>query len=87
MAKYLLSIDQGTTGTTALVMALDGRTHRAAGQRSFVSVLAPQCMVADALTKVVLARGARSEPVLQKYGAGAYFYSERSGWLGLGLAA
>jgi glycerol kinase len=26
MAKYLLSIDQGTTGSTALVMALDGRT-------------------------------------------------------------
>src|SRR5579884_3726213 len=26
MAKYLLAIDQGTTGTTALVVAPDGRT-------------------------------------------------------------
>ncbi|MEY4547785.1 MAG: hypothetical protein RL685_3980, partial [Pseudomonadota bacterium] len=26
MNRYLLSIDQGTTGSTALVMGMDGRT-------------------------------------------------------------
>jgi thiamine biosynthesis lipoprotein len=36
-----------------------------------VSVVAPHCMVADALTKVVALRGAASAPVLASYGAEA----------------
>ena len=36
---------------------LDGVRRRTVGTRSFVSVVAEQCTVADALTKVVLAKG------------------------------
>jgi thiamine biosynthesis lipoprotein len=65
---------------------LHGTTRRAVGGRSFAAVAAPSCMVADALTKPVLALGARAEPLLRRYGAIAYLYSARRGWRILGGA-
>jgi FAD:protein FMN transferase len=59
---------------------LDGRSGRGVGADSFVSVIAEQCLVADALTKVVLARGTRAKTVLTAFGATAYFHSRRFGW-------
>lgn len=59
---------------------LDGRSGRGVGAHSFVSVIAEQCLVADALTKVVLARGMRAKPVLTAFGATAYLHSPRFGW-------
>jgi thiamine biosynthesis lipoprotein len=57
-----------------------GRTGAATGRRSFVSVLAPTCMIADALTKVVLAQRMRAAPVLERFGAVAYWHNVRLGW-------
>ena len=57
-----------------------GRTGAATGRRSFVSVVASTCMVADALTKVVLAQRRRAEPVLARFGAVAYWHNIRLGW-------
>ncbi len=57
-----------------------GRRRGAIGTRSFVSIVAERCMIADALTKVVLAGGQRSEGLLRRYGATAYLHSARSGW-------
>jgi thiamine biosynthesis lipoprotein len=57
-----------------------GRTGAAIGRCSFVSVLAPTCMVADALTKVVLAQRMRAVPVLEQFGAAAYWHNVRLGW-------
>lgn len=62
---------------------IDGRRRRAAGTGSFVSVLAQDCVVADALTKVVLAQGARSEALLRRFAASAYLHHERYGWRAL----
>lgn len=45
-----------------------------------VSVLAAEGMVADALTKVVLASGATALPLLAHYGAVAYRHDEDGGW-------
>ena len=59
---------------------IHGLQRAAVGTRSFVSVVAEQCVIADALTKVVLARGAKSASVLGKYGATAYLHSARGGW-------
>jgi thiamine biosynthesis lipoprotein len=59
---------------------LDGRSGRGVGAGSFVSVVAEQCLVADALTKVVLARGMRARTVLSAFGATAYMHSPRFGW-------
>jgi len=65
---------------------LDGRSGRGVGAHSFVSVVAEQCLVADALTKVVLARGMHAKTVLTAFGATAYLYSRRVGWRRVGSA-
>ncbi len=57
------------------------------GLRSFVSVLAPECLVADALTKIVLALGVSSGRLLRELGAGAYLYDAAHGWRTLGIGA
>lgn len=61
----------------------DPRRRRTMGVRSFVSVVAESCMIADGLTKVVLAKRARSAPILRKYGATAYLQNGRGEWLTL----
>ena len=44
-----------------------------------VSVVAPACMIADALTKVVLLRGARAAPIVAAFGARAVILSPAAG--------
>ncbi len=51
---------------------VDGRTRQPVLRSFSVSVRAPSCLVADALTKVVLARGAAAASVLGQFGATAY---------------
>lgn len=53
----------------------------------FACVAAPQCVWADGLTKVVLARGARSAPLLRAFGARAYAFGPRREWRSYGAAA
>ncbi len=62
---------------------VDGRTRQAAPLDVFVSVASPTCVAADALTKVVLACGDKSEPILRKWRATAYICDTR-GWRTLG---
>jgi FAD:protein FMN transferase len=52
---------------------VNGTTHRSVGTHSFVSVVAENCMIADALTKIVLARGANAAGLLARHNATAYF--------------
>ncbi len=66
---------------------IDGVRRRSMGTRSFVSVLAQQCMTADALTKVVLSQGMKSDPVLRRFSATAYLHSPNYGWRQLGASA
>lgn len=61
-----------------------GSDHRAVVSGRFVSVVAPTCMVADGLTKVVLAEGSNLETVLAACDATAYLYAPVSGWKILG---
>lgn len=63
---------------------VDGASGGSAGTTRFVSVTAAECMTADALTKVVMAAGVGSEPVLGRYGAVAYMYEAPGGWITLG---
>lgn len=46
----------------------------------FVSVMAPYCVDADALTKVVMAMGMESAPILKHYSAKAFTYTPLQGW-------
>jgi thiamine biosynthesis lipoprotein len=57
-----------------------GTRRHAVGARSFACVVASTCVVADALTKVVLARGARSAPLLRRYGAVAHLHGSDGIW-------
>jgi thiamine biosynthesis lipoprotein len=59
---------------------VDGAVRRTVAPR-FVSVLAHSCAVADALTKVVMARGTRSSAVLRHYTARALLSEQPTGWL------
>lgn len=61
-----------------------GRRRRAIGSARFACVIAEHCMIADALTKIVLAQGQQSESLLRRYGATAYLHSARQGWQTLG---
>jgi FAD:protein FMN transferase len=60
---------------------LDGRRGLPVGTFSSASVIAPTCMVADALTKVVLAASAPvARRVLAHFDAQAATHSARHGW-------
>jgi len=61
---------------------VEGGTHRSVGTASFVSVVASDCMTADALTKIVLALGSGADGILKEFNATAYFHD--GGWQTLG---
>ena len=67
---------------------VDGVSGESASTTRFVSVAAMECLVADALTKVVMAAkgagGAAADPVLRRFGATAYMCEADSGWTILG---
>ena len=56
---------------------IDGRRRQPVGMRSFVAVVAERCVIADALTKAVLALGKRSENLLRRYDATAHLRAPR----------
>lgn len=62
---------------------VDGRTRLPAAADRFACVVAEQCVIADALTKVVLADGPGSAPVLRSFRASAYLHDPKYGWCGI----
>jgi thiamine biosynthesis lipoprotein len=66
---------------------LHGRSRSSIGRCECVSVVAPQCMQADALTKIVLACGVACVPLLQALDATAYLQNANGEWSTLGAAA
>jgi thiamine biosynthesis lipoprotein len=59
---------------------VDGIGRTPTSTDRFVCVVAEQCMVADALTKVVMAKGSECADVLRAFGASAYIYDLSDGW-------
>ena len=53
-----------------------GVTHRSVGTHSFASVVARDCMTADALTNIVLALGPQAGAILRANDATAYFHDD-----------
>jgi FAD:protein FMN transferase len=64
-----------------------GAARRPMGSRTFACVMAEQCVIADALTKVVLGTRSRGAAILRQFGATAHVYTARSGWHTIGAAA
>jgi len=63
------------------------RTGAPAKLECSISVLAPDCLTGDALTKIVAVMGAKAGSVLRRFGAGAYLLSEQGKQRILGAAA
>jgi thiamine biosynthesis lipoprotein len=63
---------------------LDGRTRAPVPPNRFVTLVAPTCMAADALTKPVMAQGDASAGLLRHYGAAAYLLDEALDWTSFG---
>ena len=59
---------------------VDGVSRTPARPDRFVSVLCEECLVADALTKVVLVEGERCQPVLELFNATAYLHDPGGEW-------
>ncbi|MFC5742631.1 FAD:protein FMN transferase [Dyella tabacisoli] len=64
-----------------------GLTRSSIGRHDCVTVVAPQCMHADALTKLVMARGAASVDLLEHFGAAAYCQDAHGNWSALGQSS
>jgi thiamine biosynthesis lipoprotein len=56
----------------AVCALVDGRSGQPVQSRSSISVRAPRCVLADALTKIVAASGDASHPALAAFGATAF---------------
>lgn len=76
-----------TFGDTGQSAHMHGRTRAGVGAQTCVSVVAPTCMHADALTKIVLAARADSVALLQRLDATAYLHDASDTWSVLGAAA
>lgn len=63
---------------------IHGRMRQSIGMTSFVSVIAQDCIIADALTKVVLTLGGDAADVLARFGATAYLQDARGEWRVIG---
>jgi thiamine biosynthesis lipoprotein len=59
---------------------VDGVYRSPAPTDRFVCVVAERCVIADALTKVVMAQGAESAAVLRQFGASTYLHDPGHGW-------
>lgn len=73
-----------STSDATRAVYIEGRERWAVAPGQFVSVVAPSCMLADGLTKVVLAEGSNLEVVLAACEASAYLYAPHMGWKILG---
>lgn len=89
----ILELREGSVASSAAdhgpVTHFDGRRTRNAPRiastcLAFVSVVAPSCVLADALTKVVLTLGTDAAKVLAAFGASAYLYAPDQGWQVIG---
>lgn len=69
---------QKRRGRAVISSLLDGRTRRCSRKLISVSVAAPVCMIADALTKIVFVLGEKSAALLARYHADALLL-EREG--------
>ena len=63
---------------------LNARTGRSIRAQRAVSVVAETCLIADALTKVVLADARLGERLLRRHGASACLHDRARGWRLLG---
>ncbi|MDE2257136.1 MAG: FAD:protein FMN transferase [Xanthomonadaceae bacterium] len=84
-----LKLSDGAVATSSTIDArhLHGASHELADIGITVSVVAANCMVADALTKIALAGDAAAHAALAVFGAQAWMHRVADGWHKLVRAA
>jgi thiamine biosynthesis lipoprotein len=82
-----LEVADGAVATSNGSNTLHGATAAGAWDGLTASVVASSCIVADALTKVVFARGDAARPVLADFAAQAWTHRAAHGWRSLDHAA
>jgi thiamine biosynthesis lipoprotein len=82
-----LELSDGAVATSNGSNTLHGATDAGAWGGLTASVVASRCIVADALTKVVFARGGAARAVLADFAARAWTHRAAHGWRPLGRAA
>ena len=86
-APTTFGTDPQGAGTHCTGSHYDGRQRSAAAPDQFVSVVAERCVIADALTKVVLAVGMDAQDLLAQHGASAHLHSVAAGWRTIGASS
>jgi thiamine biosynthesis lipoprotein len=87
VGETAIATSSGRSCATADVAPhIHGRTRAEVSHRQVATVVAPHCIHADALTKVVLALGSESAPVLQQFDAVAYLQNQAGQWTGIGTS-
>lgn len=82
------AVAAGCADGRAAGIHVDGCTRRAVGSRRVVSVVASRCVVADALTKVILVGDdCVAQRALEQFGAQACVHVSGQGWSQVGAAA
>lgn len=71
----------------AMAAHFDGRTRRRLPDGRFASVVAADCMTADALTKVALVLGGACGALMSRHAARAHLFDPAGGWTHPGEAA
>lgn len=75
-----IELTDGSMASSNCGPHIHGGRHSPLGTDRFVCVVADRCVVADALTKIVMAQGADSRNVLRQFGASAHFHDPLTGW-------
>ena len=78
------TVQQKRRGKPACGPHIDGSRRAPAPMDRFVCVVAERCVVADALTKVAMARGTESTELLRRFSASAYLKDPGKQWLRIG---
>ncbi len=86
-AVPLIELSDGSIASSSGAAHVDGVRRTPTVADRFVSVIAEQCVVADALTKIVMAKGTESTSLLRHVRASAHVYDPGAGWQHLEMAS
>jgi FAD:protein FMN transferase len=76
----VIELTDGSIASSYGTAHVDGVRRTPAMSDCFVSVIAEQCVVADALTKIVMLKGTESKILLGHFRASAHIYGPGAGW-------
>jgi thiamine biosynthesis lipoprotein len=80
----VIELTDGSVASSSGHRHVHGERRTPLPTQRFVCVVADRCVIADALTKVVMAEGAGSADLLREFGAVAHVHDPLEGWRDIG---